>query len=70
MAKLVWRIEAIKGRLTGKKPLVTKETARTAQAKVQFDNSKILKALPSFEFTKIEDTIAYSCTILKEKYHL
>ncbi len=47
LAELVWRAEAVKSMFTGKKHLLTKETARTAQAKVYFDNSKILKTLPA-----------------------
>ncbi len=70
LAEMIWRMEAIKTRFTGKKHLLTKETVRTAQAKVYFDNSKILKAIPRFEFTKINDTIAFTCSTLKEKYHL
>lgn len=70
MAGLIWRIKAIQSKFSGEKHLLTKETARTAQAKVHFDNSKILKALPQFQFTKIKDTIAHTCAILKEKYHL
>ena len=70
IAEMIWRMEAIKTRFTGKKHLLTKETARTAQAKVYFDNSKILKAIPRFEFTKINDTIAFTCSTLKEQYHL
>ena len=48
LAEIVWRLEAMKSAITGKKHLVTKETARTAQATVYFDNSKILNALPGF----------------------
>ncbi len=70
LAEMIWRAEAIKTILTGKKHLLTKETARTAQAKVYFDNSKILNALPQFHFTKIKDTIERTCATLKEKYHL
>lgn len=70
LAEAVWRIEAIKSWFTGKKHLLTKETARTAQAKVYFDNSKILKALPQFQFTKIEDAIEFTCVQMKEKYQL
>ncbi len=70
LAEIVWRWEAFKKIFTGKKPLVTRETARTAQAVVRFDNNKILNALPDFVFTPIEDTIAYTCNSLKEKYHL
>lgn len=70
LAEMIWRMEAIKTRFTGNKHLLTKETVRTTQAKVYFDNSKILKALPQFQFTKINDTINFTCTTLKEKYHL
>ena len=70
MAELIWRAEAMKAAFTGSNNILTKETARIAQAKVQFDNTKILKALPHFEFTKIEETIAHICITLKERYHL
>jgi dihydroflavonol-4-reductase len=70
MAEIVWRLEAIKGMITGKKRLLTKETARTAQATVYYDHSKILKALPQFHFTPIADTIELTCKSLKEKYNL
>lgn len=70
LAELVWRMEAIKSMITGKKHLLSKETARTAQAKVYFDNSKLLSAFPHFQFTKIRDTIHRTCITLKEKYRL
>ena len=69
LAEMIWRMEATKTKFTGNKHLLTKETVRTAQAKVYFDNSKILKALPQFQFTNIKDTIDFTCTTLKEKYH-
>jgi hypothetical protein len=49
---------------------VTKETSRTAQASVYFDNNKILNELPGFTFTPIAGSIAHTCATLKEKYHL
>lgn len=70
LSAIVWRMEAVKTLLTGKKHLLTKETAHTAQAKVYFDNSKILKALPGFQFAKIETTIDRTCALMKDKYHL
>lgn len=68
LAEMIWRIEKIKSAFTGLTPLLTRETVRTAQAKVYFDNSKILEALPGFEFTKIKDAIEFTCATLKEKY--
>ncbi|HEY5367403.1 MAG TPA: NAD-dependent epimerase/dehydratase family protein [Hanamia sp.] len=70
IAEVIWRAEALRAKFTGKKPLLTKETVRTAQAKVYFDNGKILNALPRFQFTKISDTIEHTCSKLKEKYSL
>lgn len=57
MAEVVWRIEKVKGMITGKHPLVTKETARTAQLKVYYENNKVLQALPGFQFKPLADTI-------------
>ena len=70
MASIVWRIEAIKKIFTKKKPLLTKETAHTAQTKVYFDNSKLLKALPSFRYASINGTIKRICGELKVRYQL
>ena len=70
MANLVWRYEGLKGMFTGVDPLLTRETASTAQAKVYFDNSKFLKQFPGFTYTSIEQTIARICNVLKKKYNL
>jgi hypothetical protein len=61
---IAWRLEKLKALFTGKKPLFTKETARVAQSKTYFENDKILKALPEFSFTPLEQTIKKAC----EKY--
>lgn len=68
LASIVWRLFAVRSFFTGKKHLLTKETARTGQAKVHYDNSKILNALPGFTFTKIDETIGRTCKRMKEKY--
>lgn len=65
LAAIVWRIEAIKAKFTGKDPLLTKETARTAAAKVSFDNSKLKKFLPGFTYTPIADSVKRICNELK-----
>ncbi|MGE7773270.1 NAD-dependent epimerase/dehydratase family protein [Chitinophaga sp. NPDC101104] len=68
MAALVWRVEKIRGMITGKRPLLTRETARTAQLKVYYDNKKILGALPGFRFRPLADTIEHiSLAFLREK---
>jgi nucleoside-diphosphate-sugar epimerase len=68
MAEMVWRMEKIKGMITGKHPLVTKETARTAQLKVYYENRKVLQALPTFHFKPLETTIKeISANFLQER---
>lgn len=70
IAELVWRAEAIRSSLNGSSPLVTKETAKAAQAKVFFDNSKLLKFLPQFHYTPIQETIKRICGEYKKMYNL
>ncbi len=70
LAAIVWRWEAIKSKFTSKKPLITKETAATALAKVGFDNSKIRSFLPSFEFRKLDETISTTCSVLQQKLNI
>lgn len=67
LAALVWRLEAIKGWITGQDPLLTKETAETAQQSVKFDNAKILHALPGFSFKPLQQTIDESCEYYQRK---
>jgi nucleoside-diphosphate-sugar epimerase len=61
MGELIWRIEKIRSSITGKPPKVTHDMARTASLKVYYDNSKIKRFLPGFEFTPLENTIADTC---------
>jgi len=43
--------------LFGGQATITKETALSAQSNALFDNRKILRTLPGFEFNPIADTI-------------
>lgn len=61
MGQVAWRMEKLKSFFTGKAPLLTKESARVAQSKTYFENSKILKSLPGFSFTPLEDIIKIAC---------
>ena len=67
LAKFVSNLEAIKSRITGKRPLITKETAATAQAKVAFDNSKLFHFLPGFTYLPLQQTITDTCKLLQQK---
>ena len=70
LAELVWRAEKIRTKLTKKDPLLTKETARAAQEKRYFDNSKLKQFFPRFEYVPIKTAIQDICTVLKQKYKL
>ncbi len=63
LLNMAWRMEMIKYLFTGKKPLLTKESARVALSQTYFDNDKILEALPHFSFTPLEETIAKACQL-------
>jgi nucleoside-diphosphate-sugar epimerase len=64
LGEFAWRLEALKHLFDNEKPLLTRESARIAQSKTGFDNSALLKALPGFAFTPLENVIKNSC----EKY--
>lgn len=60
------RIEAIKSAFSGRAPLVTKETAATALAHVEFDNNKFLKSFPGFSYTPLQQAITETCRELQQ----
>lgn len=70
LAGIVWRLEALKGLITGKAPLLTKETAATAQAIVKFNNRKFLDAFPNFKYRNLEETIQRVAGELKQLHQL
>jgi nucleoside-diphosphate-sugar epimerase len=61
LSSLAWRMEKFRSFFTGKKVLLTRETAKVAQSNTNFDNHKILEALPGFSFTNLEQTIKKAC---------
>lgn len=61
LASLVWRLEWLKSRISRQEPMLTRETSRTAQSTVKFDNSKFLQHFPQFSYIPIEQSIADTC---------
>ena len=61
MGEIAWRLEGLKSFITGKKALLTKETAKVAHSKTSFNNSALLKALTQFQFTPLENVIENAC---------
>jgi len=70
LAAIVWRVEKIKSLLTGKDPMITKETAHSALTKVYYDNSKLIKYLPQFKYTPLKESLQRICSELKNQYKL
>jgi nucleoside-diphosphate-sugar epimerase len=58
LAGFIWRAEAVRSFFTGKAPFINKETAQAALAKVYFDNSKLLNALPDFSYASLKSSVA------------
>jgi dihydroflavonol-4-reductase len=61
LAAIAWRMEKTKSLFTRKPSVLTKESARIAMSKTYFDNSKIKKYLPGFDFKPLQQTIQYAC---------
>jgi nucleoside-diphosphate-sugar epimerase len=61
MSEVAWRMEALKGTITGTKPLLSRETAKIAYCNTQFDNSALLKVLPGFRYQPLDAVIKKAC---------
>lgn len=61
LGEVAWRAEHLKSLFTNKKPLLTKESARAAHSKTEFDNSALLQALTPFSFTPLDEVIKNAC---------
>ncbi len=57
---IFWRIDWLRSKVTGKKPLLTKYSAKSSQSKNYYTSKKIRTAL-SFEFESIDKTIENIC---------
>lgn len=70
LAALVWRWEGLKSWFSGNDPLLTKETARTAAAKVNIDNNKFRRHFEAFSYRPIEESVQRICGELKKMHNL
>jgi len=57
--ELVWRVYSIASFFTKKEPLITKETARVASHKIEYQSDKI-KNTSSIQFRSLDDTIEWT----------
>ena len=69
LSEMSWRVLKIQALLTGKRPLITKQTARTANSIYRYSSQKIKKAT-GMQFTPIADTMERAASFfLQEKEH-
>jgi len=68
MGQLAWRLEKLKSYFTGKKPLLSSESAKVAHSRTMFDNSKLLTAVKDFSYTPLEFAITRSCEQYLQQY--
>lgn len=57
LSSFAWRAELIRYFITGSKPLITKETARSAHRISYFSNAKILTVFPDFQFIPLHESV-------------
>jgi hypothetical protein len=65
LSRLGWRLEWVRSRLNGRKPLITRETALTAVQRNEYSNEKIRQAV-DFKFLPVEETIRHFCGIFRD----
>ena len=67
LTEIIWRLESFRSFFTGKRPLITKDTARITKRNYLYTSGKIKKQLP-FAFKTLEETLNWSCRELLLKY--
>ena len=60
LTSIFWRIENLKTFITGKQPLLTKQTAKSIHSERYFSSEKIKKEL-DFKFETVENSITTTC---------
>ncbi|WP_277620016.1 NAD-dependent epimerase/dehydratase family protein [Rufibacter ruber] len=66
ITELVWRVEAVRGKLTGTRPLITKETARIAKEEHFYSNEKVKEAT-GMSFRPLQETLLWCSRQLVSK---
>ncbi len=63
---IAWRMAMLKGWISGKPELLSKESARVGISRTRFDNQKFLTAFPSFQYRPLRETLAEACQRYKQ----
>lgn len=67
LSGFAWRVEYLKWKITGSKPIITQETARSAAGKHYFSNEKIKKLL-GMKFTPVEESVDRVAEVFLKTY--
>lgn len=67
LSGLAWKFEKVRGLLTGSKPLITKETARSANAVSVFSNQKVIDLL-QHQFIPIAQSVNDAAAVFKKQH--
>ncbi|GAA4377677.1 NAD-dependent epimerase/dehydratase family protein [Hymenobacter koreensis] len=59
-AEVIWRLEHVRGMITGSRPLITKDTARASRRPVEYQASKA-EAAAGLAFRPVAETIRWCC---------
>ena len=59
---IAWRVEKLRAAITGSNPLITKETARSANKTTYYSNEKIKKEFPNYQFISLENSVKDTCS--------
>jgi dihydroflavonol-4-reductase len=62
MGEIAWRLAAVKGLITGRRPALTRETTRTAARRYYYSSEKIKKHL-GYTFIPIKQSLADTCKV-------
>ena len=66
LAAIIWRLEAVRSFFTGKTPLITKETAHSAENLFYYDSAKLQSTIP-FTFKPLQEIINRICGFLQRE---
>ena len=64
LSMMILFVEKIRSLLTGKLPMITKETLLMSKEDFEYENSKIKKTI-GFEFRNLDNTVGWACAGLK-----
>ncbi len=67
LTELVWRLEWMRSKLTGKKPFITKETAASARQDVTYSNQKITDL--GYSFIPVSQSVADTAACYLSQQH-